>query len=112
MFAIRKMKRRSLIALLVAVIVLCSCSGLQGGTGETPTVQLTVVSGSMGGATYAIAMPPRWNGTLILYSHGYIAPGTTSIKPPLKMDPYVTGWFYAHGYALAASSYSTPPAGQ
>lgn len=103
-----KIKKRSLIVLGAAMVVLCSCQGLQLGAGGTPTVQPTVVTGSIGGATYGIAMPAAWNGTLILYSHGYIVPGTTSMKPPLKMDPYVTGWFYAHGYALAASSYSAP----
>lgn len=103
-----KIKKRSLIALVAAMAVLCSCQGLQWGAGGVPTAQPTVVTGSIDGAPYGIALPVAWNGTLILYSHGYIVPGTTSMKPPLKMDPYVTGWFYAHGYALAASSYSRP----
>jgi pimeloyl-ACP methyl ester carboxylesterase len=108
MVALLKTNRRSLIGLLVGMLVLCACQGQGLGAGGTPTIQPTVVTGSISGATYGIAMPPTWNGTVILYSHGYITPGTTSMKPPLKMDPYVTGWFYAHGYALAASSYSTP----
>src|SRR4029077_9492438 len=27
------------------------------------------------GATYLIEVPPNWNGTLFLYSHGYVVPG-------------------------------------
>jgi hypothetical protein len=28
------------------------------------------------GATYTIAVPSPWNGTLLLYSHGFNFPGT------------------------------------
>jgi hypothetical protein len=46
----------------------------------------TVVTGSLGGAAYQIEMPTRWNGTLILWSHGYIAPG-----PPIRPS-HSTRW--------------------
>ena len=100
-----KIKKRSLIVLGAAMVVLCSCQGLQLGAGGTPTVQPTVVTGSIGGATYGIAMPAAWNGTLILYSHGYIVPGTTSMKPPLKMVPLrnwlvLCSWVRAGGFVL------------
>jgi len=36
---------------------------------------VTVLTGSIGGAAYRIEMPSDWNGTLLLYSHGYVAPG-------------------------------------
>lgn len=58
------------------------------------------------GATYVIDVPPNWNGTLILYSHGYVPPG--SPNPALDAsDPLTGGYLYAAGFALAGSSYAT-----
>ena len=35
------------------------------------------LTGTLGdGATYVIDVPAPWNGTLLLYSHGYVAPGS------------------------------------
>jgi hypothetical protein len=64
----------------------------------------TVVTGSLGGTAYKIEMPAAWNGTLILFSHGYIAPGAPN--PALALDPVVGAWLLAHDYAVAGSSYS------
>ena len=47
-------------------------------------------------------MPAHWNGTLLLYSHGY-AP---QVRPPELAPRDLEDWLLAHGYALAASSYS------
>jgi hypothetical protein len=66
----------------------------------------TIVTGNLGGAAYKIEMPARWNGTLLLYSHGYQG----SPHPILKgvaPDPLTAAWLLAHGYALAGSSYSS-----
>jgi pimeloyl-ACP methyl ester carboxylesterase len=58
------------------------------------------------GATYVIDVPANWNGTLLLYSHGYVAPG--SLNPAVDAgDPLTGGYLYAEGYALAGSSYAT-----
>jgi pimeloyl-ACP methyl ester carboxylesterase len=58
------------------------------------------------GATYVIDVPPFWNGTLLLYSHGYVVPG--SPNPALDVgDPLTGGYMLASGYALAGSSYAT-----
>lgn len=58
------------------------------------------------GATYKIEAPTGWNGTLVLYSHGYSS--TSSTEPPLDAGDAATGaWLLGHGYALAASSYAT-----
>ena len=63
------------------------------------------LSGSLGDAPYTIRVPARWNGTLILYSHGYVIPGQPNPAPEVADTP--TGeWLLAHGYALAASAYS------
>jgi pimeloyl-ACP methyl ester carboxylesterase len=58
------------------------------------------------GATYVIDVPPLWNGTLLLYSHGYVVPG--SPNPAMDVgDPITGGYMLAAGYALAGSSYAT-----
>jgi pimeloyl-ACP methyl ester carboxylesterase len=57
------------------------------------------------GATYLIEVPPHWNKTLFLYSHGYVVPGDAN--PAEDVGDSVTGsWMLKHGYALAGSSYS------
>jgi pimeloyl-ACP methyl ester carboxylesterase len=55
--------------------------------------------------TYKIDVPSPWNGTLLLYSHGY----TFGPDNPAEDvgDPATGAWLLANGYALAGSSYST-----
>ena len=58
------------------------------------------------GATWLIQVPAHWNGTLFLYSHGYVVPGTNN--PAMDVgDPLTGAWMLSHGYALAGSSYAT-----
>ena len=58
------------------------------------------------GATYVIDVPATWNGTLLLYSHGYVAPGDSN--PALDVgDPLTGAYLLAAGYAMAGSSYAT-----
>ncbi|MGO8956036.1 MAG: alpha/beta hydrolase family protein [Streptosporangiaceae bacterium] len=74
-----------------------------GGTGSVATV-----AGSLrDGATYEIQCPAGdWNGTLFLYSHGYVEPGAANPAQDVG-DPATGAWLLAHGFALAGSSYST-----
>ncbi len=58
------------------------------------------------GAAYKIEVPARWNGTLFLYSHGYVVPGSANPAQDAG-DPVTGGWLLDHGYALAGSSYAT-----
>jgi hypothetical protein len=65
-----------------------------------PTRVLTGVTGNAG---YAIEVPPRWNGELVLWAHGYRGNG-----PELTVDAPAFGLrerFVGQGYAWAASSY-------
>jgi pimeloyl-ACP methyl ester carboxylesterase len=74
-----------------------------GGSGTVTTVPGNLPDG----AAYEIQCPAGpWNGTLFLYSHGYVVPG--SPNPPQDAgDPVTAGWMLDHGYALAGSSYAT-----
>ena len=64
-----------------------------------------------GGAHYRICMPPSWNGNLVVYVHGYVAP-TRPIGIPedqmvlpngSRIDDFVTSL----GYAFATTSFRT-----
>ena len=58
-------------------------------------------------ATYLIQCPAgAWNGTLFLYSHGYVTPGSANPAEDVG-DPVTGAWLLGHGYALAGSSYAT-----
>ena len=64
--------------------------------------QVTVVSGELKDSFYQIAVPAGWNGTLVIWNHGY------SFSPPgpnPDLGPLVDVQL-AQGYAVAASSYS------
>jgi pimeloyl-ACP methyl ester carboxylesterase len=74
-----------------------------GGTGSVTTVNGTLSDG----ATYLIQCPAgTWNGTLFLYSHGYVTPGSSNPATDVG-DPVTGSWMLSHGFALAGSSYAT-----
>jgi pimeloyl-ACP methyl ester carboxylesterase len=54
-------------------------------------------------ANFKMEKPANWNGTLVLYSHGY-----SFVDSPLRDvgDPVTGFWLLSHGYALAGSSYA------
>jgi pimeloyl-ACP methyl ester carboxylesterase len=58
------------------------------------------------GATFLIEVPPSWNGTVVLYSHGYVVPGSPNSATDVG-DPVTGGFLLSNGYALAGSSYAT-----
>jgi pimeloyl-ACP methyl ester carboxylesterase len=57
------------------------------------------------GATYLIEVPSPWNGTLLLYSHGYVVPGSPNPARDVG-DPFTRAFLLANGFALAGSSYA------
>jgi hypothetical protein len=68
-------------------------------TAAAPGVQVT---GKLGdGAVWIAEYPKSWNGTLLLYSHGF-GPLTAADAP----DPTTQQALLAEGYALAGSSYN------
>jgi pimeloyl-ACP methyl ester carboxylesterase len=81
-------------------------SASSGGCGSSGAV--TTVNGALAdGATYEIQCPAgAWNGTLFLYSHGYVTPGAANPAADAG-DPVTASWMLSHGYALAGSSYAS-----
>jgi pimeloyl-ACP methyl ester carboxylesterase len=92
------------IALLIAVTTILALS-----TSNVARAQanLTTKTGSLSdGATYLIQVPNNWNGTLFLYSHGYVVPGSPNPATDVG-DPATGAFLLANGFALAGSSYAT-----
>ena len=63
--------------------------------------------GTLQGANYTIAVPSNWNGTLALYSHGYVFTTQPLLNPaPDASDTASGAILLSKGDALAGSSYS------
>ena len=97
------MRIRSGLVLLVVLLAM--------GLGSLPVahaqVTTTTHTGTLAdGATWQIRVPADWNGTLLLYSHGYRAPGSPNPAQDVS-DPVTGGWLLDHGFALAGSSYAS-----
>jgi pimeloyl-ACP methyl ester carboxylesterase len=74
-----------------------------GGTGSVKTTTGKLADG----ATYVMQCPAgKWNGTLLLYSHGYTVPGAANPAEDVS-DPITSGWMLGHGFAMAGSSYAS-----
>jgi pimeloyl-ACP methyl ester carboxylesterase len=55
-----------------------------------------------GGGDWVVEAPANWNGTLLLYSHGY----SSTLRPAESAPSGERELYLAQGYGLAASSYS------
>ena len=87
------MIRQSIRILAVAGVLLFAAS---------VHAQVTVISGETKDSYYQFAVPADWNGTLVIWNHGYdfLPPGPDPDLGPLA------GLQLFQGYAVAASSYS------
>lgn len=97
------MKRR--LRLFLPLLLLALLSSLVLNVHLARAVGLRTLTGTLDGAAYLIQVPDNWNGTLVLYSHGYVAPGQSNPARDVG-DPATGKWLLDHGYALAGSSYS------
>jgi dienelactone hydrolase len=114
---------RSLLAGSLAAGLLGACASTSASTESTTASTTTAVAppptagppvpaatgnltGSLpDGATWTMDVPPEWNGTLLLFSHGLVPPGEPN--PALDApDPVTAQHLVQQGYALAGSSYA------
>lgn len=115
--------------LAMAAVVLAGCSSaaaVSPARDQSTNVAFTgcdqvACTGTIDGAAYEIVMPGQWNGTLLLYSHGYrpAQPFPPSFNPVVTTPLPVPGWdgsdtdkqlgndLLAKGYALAGSAYAS-----
>jgi pimeloyl-ACP methyl ester carboxylesterase len=86
---------------------------LPAGAAAGTTTVITGITTETSGLTsnYKIEVPSPWNGTLVLYSHGYsFGPPFGTAAPQAAEDgpnDAVKAWLLANGYAIAGSSYAT-----
>jgi len=72
----------------------------------TAVASVTTYTGTLpDGATFIIEVPSPWNGTLLLYSHGYVIPGAQDPAQDVG-DPATGAFLLSNGFALAGSSYA------
>ena len=64
-----------------------------------------VITGSSGGAMYELIVPHPWNGQLVLYSHGYLPPGSPIALPSNPLELLAFQAVANQGFAIATSSY-------
>jgi pimeloyl-ACP methyl ester carboxylesterase len=98
----RRTIQQAVFSLALAAVLLLTISG-----SAFAQTGVTTLPGSFSdGSTFLIQVPANWNGTLFLYSHGYVEPGAAN--PATDVGDPVTGAFLlANGFALAGSSYAT-----
>jgi pimeloyl-ACP methyl ester carboxylesterase len=84
-------------------------AGVSAGTTTVISGQTTEASGLK--SNYLIEVPSPWNGTLVLYSHGYSFGPPFGAQAPQSAedagDSATHDWLLANGYAIAGSSYAT-----
>ena len=105
----RQMTRRVwVVALLTGILV--AVGAATGAAAAAPTCSnpaVTCVTGTAeDGSTFKAEVPPRWNGTLLLYSHGYVPPFVPNPAAETARNRAVADELLADGFALAASSYA------
>src|ERR1700676_1246945 len=94
--------RRAVLFLVLVALIFLSIAG-----SAYAQAGVTTHAGSLAdGATFLIEVPANWNGTLFLYSHGYVVPGSSNPAQDVG-DPFTQFFMLASGYALAGSSYAT-----
>ncbi|HKC18553.1 MAG TPA: alpha/beta fold hydrolase [Candidatus Dormibacteraeota bacterium] len=89
--------------LVIVVLIVAACSPSSSSHAQSKAVHLT---GTLGKAAYEIEAPASWNGTLFLYSHGYVAPDENNSATAVP-DAMVRTWLLGQHYAIAGSAYSS-----
>jgi hypothetical protein len=110
--------RSALVGGMSAAIVLTACGVAQDGF-STPSCEEVACTGVLNGAAYEILLPEEWNGTLVLYSHGYRSaqPVPPNFEPVSTQPEPAPGWASGNtqvgqalldqGFALAGSAFAS-----
>ncbi len=97
----RRIGRMCALAAAVASLAVWSFSAAAAATASAAATGSTHYTGTLpDGATWIADVPANWNGTLLLYSHGY-GPTVAADAP----DPTTQAALLGMGYAMAGSSY-------
>ena len=98
-------RRRSglITSLAAAAAGALAVAGLAAGTAQAASDARSYTGRLPDGATWVADVPTHWNGTLILYSHGY-----SSLTAQDAASPATREELLAEGYGMVGSSYSGP----
>ena len=88
---------------LTAVVALAATASLSWGAPAHAAPPGTYMGTTSDGGSWVADLPANWNGTLLLYSHGY---GTTNASD--APDPATKAALLARGYALAGAGMGPP----
>ncbi|ONI77286.1 hypothetical protein ALI144C_35095 [Actinosynnema sp. ALI-1.44] len=89
---------------LVVAVVACLLALTAPATAAQP--QHRSHTGTIGGVKYRVEVPPNWNGTLLLYSHGmYVEPWRLPVTMLANRMEDTPEWLLRNGFALAASEF-------
>ena len=91
------------LALVLLVVFGAACNQPNSTKTHPPAEHLT---GTIGAAAYVIDVPSDWNGTVLLFSHGYVAPGGTA-QAVVAPTAEAGAWLHDNHFATAASAYSS-----
>jgi pimeloyl-ACP methyl ester carboxylesterase len=94
--------RRLLTALTVTLLAVAPATAASAARADDGRRTYT---GTINGAEYRVEMPARWNGTLVLYSHGYHPADFGFPQVPVTNAARTEEWLLEHGFALAASEF-------
>jgi pimeloyl-ACP methyl ester carboxylesterase len=94
--------KHTTLSVAISAVLILSIAGT-----SRAQASVTTKTGTLSdGATYLMEVPSNWNGTLFLYSHGYVVPGSPNPATDVG-DPDTGAFLLANGFALAGSSYAT-----
>jgi pimeloyl-ACP methyl ester carboxylesterase len=94
--------KKVFVALVAGLLVAGSATSA---SAEAVADERRSYTGTINGAEYRVETPEDWNGTLVMYSHGYHPAGFGFPKLPVTNAAETEEWLLDHGYALAASEY-------
>jgi pimeloyl-ACP methyl ester carboxylesterase len=107
---LRRLDRESAVLTFVSVLAL-GCGSDDLSAPQPPDEGQTPVAGCSDGvlehgALYRVCFPATWNGDLVLYAHGYVAPHRGLALPEDQIGGQsVSGTVTRMGYAFATTSY-------
>jgi pimeloyl-ACP methyl ester carboxylesterase len=97
-----------LVGVLVGVIGVAAAAPALAAPPTCTNPAVTCVTGTADdGATFKAEVPPRWNGTLLVYSHGYVPFFLPNPPADDAGNRAVADHLLGEGFALAGSSYAS-----
>ena len=103
MYKMKKTKINSLLALIIAALVLSTLSGTQFVT-KVNAATYTETVGTLDGAQYVARFPDPWNGILVVVCRGFSHLPVPDVRTS-SIYPSASNALLSQGYAVAASSY-------